>query len=103
YGASGLNIISPVATTINYGTFEPDGKIDVRLTYDHRVLDGATVARAMVALEEVLCNEIYLELKAGPVCRQDSSVGAASDLNNDAILEAAEPVAELAGPRRASF
>lgn len=86
-GAAGLNIISPVATTIHYGAFEPDGKIDVRLTYDHRVLDGATVARAMVALEEVLCNEIYEELKAGPADRPDSSVNAASD---DTVLEIAE-------------
>ena len=66
FGASALHILSPVATTINYGTFDPDGLIDVRLTYDHRVLDGATVARAMTALEDVLRNEIYEELLAGP-------------------------------------
>jgi hypothetical protein len=63
-GAAGLHILSPLTTTLNYGTFEPDGAIDVRLTYDHRVLDGAYVARAMVALEQVLRGEILAELQA---------------------------------------
>jgi hypothetical protein len=65
-GAAGLHILSPLTTTINYGTFESDGSIDVRLTYDHRVLDGAPVARAMAALEEVLHGEILEELLDGP-------------------------------------
>lgn len=62
FGAGALHILSPLTTTLNYGTFEPDGTIDVRLTYDHRVLDGATVARALAALEEVLHGEIHAEL-----------------------------------------
>lgn len=61
-GAASLHILSPLTTTLNYGVFEPDGSIDVRLTYDHRVLDGATVARAIVALEEVLHTQILQEL-----------------------------------------
>jgi pyruvate/2-oxoglutarate dehydrogenase complex dihydrolipoamide acyltransferase (E2) component len=52
-----------LTTTLNYGQFEPDGTLDVRLTYDHRVLDGSTVARALVALEAVLHGEILAELK----------------------------------------
>lgn len=61
-GASGLHIRSPLTTTLNYGTFEPDGSLDVRITYDHRVVDGAQVARALAELEEVLCGEIRREL-----------------------------------------
>lgn len=64
FGAAGLHILSPLTTTLNYGAFEPDGSIDVRLAYDHRVLDGATVARAMAALEDVLQGEIADELRA---------------------------------------
>ncbi len=64
-GAAGIHILSPLTTTLNYGMFEPDGSIDVRLVYDHRVLDGAVVARAMAALEEVLHNVIVPELLAG--------------------------------------
>jgi len=64
FGAAGLHILSPLTTTLNYGVFEPDGSIDVRLAYDHRVLDGAEVARAMAALEDVLQHEILDELWA---------------------------------------
>ena len=62
FGAGALHILSPLTTTLNYGTFESDGTIDVRLTYDHRVVDGATVARALAALEDVLHTEIRAEL-----------------------------------------
>lgn len=65
FGAAGLHLLSPLTTTLNYGLFDPDGQIDVRLAYDHRVLDGATVARAMVALEDVLRGEILEELHSG--------------------------------------
>ena len=63
-GAAGLHILSPLTTTLNYGTFEPDGGLDVRITYDHRVLDGAPVARALADLEEVLRGPIRDELLA---------------------------------------
>lgn len=63
-GAAGLHILSPLSTTLNYGTFDADGGLDVRLTYDHRVIDGAPVARALAELERVLHEEIRLELLA---------------------------------------
>jgi hypothetical protein len=63
-GAAGLHILSPLAFTLNYGTFEADGSLDVRLTYDHRALDGATAARALVAVEEALHGQILSELLA---------------------------------------
>ncbi len=65
HGAASLLVRSPLSTTLNYGVFEPDGSLDVRITYDHRVLDGATMARAIVALEDVLRNEILQELRDG--------------------------------------
>lgn len=65
FGAAGLHLLSPLTTSLNYGAFEPDGSIDVRVVYDHRVLDGATMARAMTALEETLHGSIYDELRAG--------------------------------------
>lgn len=75
-GAAGLHILSPLTTTLNYGTFTPDGGLDVRLTYDHRVLDGASVARALADLEEVLHDRIRHELIALAAAEQDT---AASD------------------------
>ena len=40
-GAASLHPLSPLTTTLNYGVVEADGSVDVRLVYDHRVLDGA--------------------------------------------------------------
>jgi hypothetical protein len=62
-GASSLHPINLSTSTLNYGVFEPDGSLDVRLTYDHRVLDGGTVARALADLERVLLHEIVAELR----------------------------------------
>ena len=61
-GAAGLHILSPLTSTINYSTFEDDGSIDVRMAYDHRVLDGAPAARALAALEDALHGPIRHEL-----------------------------------------
>lgn len=62
-GAASLHPLSPLTTTLNYGVFEPDGTVDVRLVYDHRVLDGATVARALQQMETVLHTDILAELQ----------------------------------------
>ena len=65
-GAASLHPLSLLTTTLNYGVFEPDGSLDVRIIYDHRVLDGATVARALAELERVLTCEILAELRDLP-------------------------------------
>ncbi len=62
-GAASLHPLSLLTSTLNYGVIEPDGTVDVRLTYDHRVLDGGTVARALGDLERVLTHEILAELR----------------------------------------
>ena len=64
-GAESLHPLSPLTTTLNYGVIQPDGTVAVRLTYDHRVLDGATVGRALALLENTLLSTVLDELKAG--------------------------------------
>jgi hypothetical protein len=71
-GAEGLHPLSPLATTLNYGVIGPDGSVEVRIIYDHRVLDGATVARALADLEQVLNHELPPLLL--PVKRNGSSL-----------------------------
>lgn len=61
-GASIPQIIGPTATTLNYGPFDPDGGLTVRLTFDHRVLDGGTAAVALAEMERVLNGELGTEL-----------------------------------------
>jgi hypothetical protein len=62
-GAASLHPLSPLTTALNYGVIAEDGSVDVRLIYDHRVLDGATVARALQDMERVLQCEILAELR----------------------------------------
>ena len=61
-GAESLHPLSPLTTTLNYGVIAADGSVTVRVVYDHRVLDGATVARALVRLEDVLNGPVADEL-----------------------------------------
>lgn len=62
-GAGQLAVISPSTSTLHYGVFEADGTLPVRITFDHRVLDGGDVARTLVELEQVLLEEILPELR----------------------------------------
>lgn len=61
-GSESLHPLSPLTTTLNYGVIAPDGGVDVRIIYDHRVLDGGTVASALGHMEEILNQEILAEL-----------------------------------------
>jgi hypothetical protein len=61
-GASSLHPLSPLTTTLNYGEINRRGVVNVRLIYDHRVLDGATVARVLCELEEALRGTMVREL-----------------------------------------
>jgi hypothetical protein len=65
-GAEALHPLSILTTTLNYGVIAEDGNVDVRLIYDHRVLDGATVARALADLERVLNHQLPPLLAAAP-------------------------------------
>jgi hypothetical protein len=62
-GAASLHPLSPLTTALNYGVIGADGSVDVRIMYDHRTLDGGTVARALADLERVLKGEILAELR----------------------------------------
>ena len=62
-GASSLDLLTPATTALTYGVVVDDGSVDVRLTYDHRVLDGGTAARALADLEEALEGPILWELR----------------------------------------
>lgn len=62
-GAESLHPLSPLTTTLTYGVVRPDGTVPVRVVYDHRVMDGGTIARALARLEEALNGEILAELR----------------------------------------
>lgn len=62
--AESLHPLSPLTTLLNYGVMDDDGILDVRIIYDHRVMDGATVARALARLEQILNSAIKDEVAA---------------------------------------
>jgi hypothetical protein len=61
-GAGMLHLLTALTATLHYGLFDRDGRLDMRLTFDHRVLDGATAARALAAMEAALRGPLLAEL-----------------------------------------
>jgi hypothetical protein len=63
-GAESLNPLTPLTTLLNYGPIGKDGSVTVRIHYDHRVMDGANIARALERFEKILngtvANEVVL-------------------------------------------
>jgi hypothetical protein len=62
-GAESLNPLTPLTTLLNYGPIGEDGSVTVRIHYDHRVMDGANVARALERFEKILNDAVADEVK----------------------------------------
>ena len=62
-GAESLNPLTPLTTIFNYGLIGEDGSVTVRIHYDHRVMDGANVARALARFEAILNGPIADEVR----------------------------------------
>ncbi|AGA29165.1 hypothetical protein Sinac_5011 [Singulisphaera acidiphila DSM 18658] len=65
-GAESLHPISPLTTTLTFGPISASGDVVVKLIYDHRVLDGAYVARRLRDIDDALQGAILDELRHGP-------------------------------------
>ena len=66
-GSQGVAITQSIAIApsfLNYGPVDEAGGVDVWLTIDHRVMDGAAGARAIRALEAMLNGPVLEELRA---------------------------------------
>jgi len=70
--AESLHPLTPLTTTLNYGVIDSEGKVTVRIIYDHRVVNGATVARALARLEEILNTSLVDEIRSQAVRAQAS-------------------------------
>ena len=69
--------IAPLTTYLTFGPISPAGEVNVKIIYDHRVMDGRTVARCLNDLEEMLNTTILEELAVmipgpGPVDRAET-------------------------------
>ena len=61
-GANLLMVRSPLTSVLTFGPVSKDGVVNVRVNFDHRVLDGAQVARYLEQMEEVLRTRILEEV-----------------------------------------
>jgi hypothetical protein len=75
-GAGALALLPLHTATLHYGLFDDRGNLPARITFDHRVLDGAFVARGLVELEGVLQTTILEELRNARALKADSLRGA---------------------------
>jgi hypothetical protein len=71
--AASLHPLSPLTTMLNYGVLSEDGALDVRIMYDHRVMNGATVARVLARLEQILNTNLVKEVRDDPTCIEDAT------------------------------
>ncbi len=62
-GAGILNLVPLLTSTLHYGLLDDKGCLDVRLAFDHRVLDGAQAAETLLHLEVTLLGEILDEVR----------------------------------------
>ena len=74
-GAESLHPISPLTTTVTFGPIDPFGAVCVKIIYDHRVLDGAYVARRLLDLEAALKGPVLDELLRREIFSQQHGEG----------------------------
>jgi hypothetical protein len=67
-GVEQFHPLTPLTTYLTFGPVSPAGEVTVKIVYDHRVMDGRGVARALNDLEQVLRESILSELR-GLQCR----------------------------------
>ena len=82
-GVEQIHPLSPLTTTLTFGPIDARGKVTVKIVYDHRVLDGAYVARRLVDLEKKLNGAILEELRRGEDCRGPAALPPLVDVVGD--------------------
>ena len=61
--ANTINLLTPLTSALNYGPISTTGDCTIRLTFDHRVMDGLTVAKVLSFIEESINSSIWEEVK----------------------------------------
>jgi pyruvate/2-oxoglutarate dehydrogenase complex dihydrolipoamide acyltransferase (E2) component len=68
-GAGVVYVVPVLTSSLHYNMFDEKSRVDVRLTWDHRVMDGGTTARFLTDLDHVLHTEILHELQSMQAAR----------------------------------
>ncbi len=61
-GAEIVRPVSPLTSFVSYGPFDSEGRADMSIAFDHRVMDGALIVEAICEIEAVLNGPIRDEL-----------------------------------------
>jgi hypothetical protein len=64
--AESLHPLSTYTALLNYGVMDGNGHVAARIIYDHRVMDGATIARALQRMEKILNSVVLEEVQSLP-------------------------------------
>lgn len=80
WGVDSLRPIGPWTSLLHYGAIAADGVVAVRMTFDHRVLNGSHASQALNRLETFLTTDLLTEVRAlqssdTPACASESSCG----------------------------
>lgn len=62
FGVEQHHPLTPLTTYFTFGPISPEGKVTVKIIYDHRVMDGRGVANCLQTLEDVLHTTLLDEL-----------------------------------------
>jgi hypothetical protein len=65
-GSQGAEIVYAVSLwtlLLSYGPIDDNGSVEVTISFDHRVMDGAIITRLLARLQDVLNTEIIAELE----------------------------------------
>jgi hypothetical protein len=63
FGVEQHHPLTPLTTYFTYGPISRRGRVTAKIIYDHRVMDGRTVARCLQELEETLNGPLVSELR----------------------------------------
>jgi hypothetical protein len=64
FGVEQIHPLTPLTTYFTFGPIQPDGRVNLKIIYDHRVTDGRCIARTLVDLENVLNTFLLKELES---------------------------------------
>ncbi|NBR06968.1 MAG: hypothetical protein EBT92_14560 [Planctomycetes bacterium] len=58
-----IQLLTPLTSALNYGPISNNGDCIIRLTFDHRVMDGLTVAKILSYIEQTINSSIREEVE----------------------------------------
>lgn len=87
-GVEQFHPVAPLTAYLTFGPIGPSGRATVKIIYDHRVMDGRSVARCLADLEEVLNTQVLEEvLLLGPSAAKQEGLTRVAG----AVLDGPEP------------